>query len=66
MLLYRVLPGIILFRQFLLIVFCLLYSVILRFQTYKEDDSEALKYDVHFWIGKYSTQVLSNALNFIS
>ena len=27
------------------------------FQTYKCDDSEALEYDVHFWIGKYSTQV---------
>lgn len=24
--------------------------------TYKCDDSEALEYDVHFWIGKYSTQ----------
>lgn len=24
--------------------------------TYKEEDSEALLYDVHFWIGKYSTQ----------
>jgi len=24
--------------------------------TYKEEDSDELKYDVHFWIGKYSTQ----------
>lgn len=24
--------------------------------TYKTGDSEALEYDVHFWIGKYSTQ----------
>jgi len=24
--------------------------------TYKEEDSDALLYDVHFWIGKYSTQ----------
>ncbi|XP_045164149.1 gelsolin-like protein 2 [Mercenaria mercenaria] len=24
--------------------------------TYKEDDTEELLYDVHFWIGKYSTQ----------
>lgn len=24
--------------------------------TYKEKDSDELKYDVHFWIGKYSTQ----------
>jgi len=24
--------------------------------TYKEKDKEALEYDVHFWIGKYSTQ----------
>jgi len=24
--------------------------------TYKEPDNEELKYDVHFWIGKYSTQ----------
>ena len=24
--------------------------------TYKEPDTDALKYDVHFWIGKYSTQ----------
>nr|CAF21863.1 gelsolin [Suberites ficus] len=24
--------------------------------TYKEKDSDALLYDVHFWIGKYSTQ----------
>lgn len=24
--------------------------------TFKEDDSDELKYDVHFWIGKYSTQ----------
>lgn len=24
--------------------------------TYKDDDSDALLYDVHFWIGKYSTQ----------
>ena len=24
--------------------------------TYKEEDSDALKFDVHFWIGKYSTQ----------
>lgn len=24
--------------------------------TYKEDDSEELNYDVHFWIGKFSTQ----------
>merc|ERR1712080_536976 len=23
---------------------------------YKEPDNEELKYDVHFWIGKYSTQ----------
>lgn len=26
-------------------------------QTYKDEGSEALLYDVHFWIGKYSTQV---------
>uniref|UniRef100_K1PKS0 Severin n=1 Tax=Magallana gigas TaxID=29159 RepID=K1PKS0_MAGGI len=25
-------------------------------QTYKKEDSDALLYDVHFWIGKYSTQ----------
>jgi len=24
--------------------------------TYKQEDSDALLYDVHFWIGKYSTQ----------
>lgn len=24
--------------------------------TYKDKDTDALKYDVHFWIGKYSTQ----------
>jgi len=24
--------------------------------TYKEEESDELKYDVHFWIGKYSTQ----------
>uniref|UniRef100_K1PYK2 Severin n=1 Tax=Magallana gigas TaxID=29159 RepID=K1PYK2_MAGGI len=24
--------------------------------TYKKEDSDALLYDVHFWIGKYSTQ----------
>jgi len=24
--------------------------------TYKEEDGDELKYDVHFWIGKYSTQ----------
>ena len=29
--------------------------------TYKEPDSEALLYDLHFWIGKYSTQVYSTA-----
>ena len=27
--------------------------------TYKEKDSDALLYDVHFWIGKESTQVCS-------
>ena len=26
--------------------------------TYKETDSEALLYDLHFWIGKNSTQVV--------
>jgi len=25
-------------------------------KTYKEEESDELKYDVHFWIGKYSTQ----------
>lgn len=25
-------------------------------QTYKKDDSDGLLFDVHFWIGKYSTQ----------
>ena len=28
------------------------------FQTYKEEDGEELCYDVHFWIGQYSTQVI--------
>ena len=28
-----------------------------KFQTYKEPETDELKYDVHFWIGKYSTQV---------
>ena len=27
------------------------------FQTYKDEGGEALLYDVHFWIGMYSTQV---------
>ena len=31
--------------------------IVLKFQTYKEPDTDELKYDVHFWIGKYSTQV---------
>lgn len=26
-------------------------------QTYQEEGSDQLLYDVHFWIGKYSTQV---------
>ncbi|KAJ8302386.1 hypothetical protein KUTeg_021373 [Tegillarca granosa] len=26
-------------------------------QTYKEEDNEQLQHDVHFWIGKYSSQV---------
>lgn len=30
--------------------------------TYKEPDSEALLYDLHFWIGKHSTQVYSTLL----
>ncbi len=29
-------------------------------QTYQEPDEDELKYDVHFWIGKYSTQVNKN------
>ena len=24
--------------------------------TYKNEDEDELKYDLHFWIGKYSTQ----------
>ena len=24
--------------------------------TYKEEEEDELKYDLHFWIGKYSTQ----------
>ncbi|KAJ8301548.1 hypothetical protein KUTeg_020535 [Tegillarca granosa] len=32
-----------------------------RIVTYKDEDSEALLYDVHFWIGRYSTQVLYNS-----
>ena len=31
-------------------------------QTYKEGDSEDLKYDLHFWIGTQSTQVCISVL----
>ena len=31
-------------------------SIKFSYTTYTEPDSDALKYDVHFWIGKYSTQ----------
>ncbi|KAJ8302180.1 hypothetical protein KUTeg_021167 [Tegillarca granosa] len=29
--------------------------------TYKEEDNEQLQHDVHFWIGKYSSQVINDA-----
>ena len=31
--------------------------------TYKEENSDALLYDLHFWIGKHSTQVSVNRLD---
>ena len=33
------------------------FIITVDFQTYKKADSEELEYDVHFWIGRGSTQV---------